>query len=251
MKLLVANWKMNPGTPKEAEKLLREVVRARPPKGVSVAICLPYPYLALAKKIVSAKKNPSIGVQNIFWQGPVGAYTGEVSGEMARAMGARYVILGHSERRLNLHETDEMVAKKTAAALKAGLTAVVCVGEPLAVREEGEKMAEAYVIRQLEAILTEVPNPDTKKLIIAYEPFWAISTAKDRRICSSEIAANMMNAIRALLQRRTARREWNILYGGSVSVGNAVEFLGLGEGALIGGVSLKIAEFAAILKLFS
>lgn len=238
---------MNPATPKEAEKLIRAVVKLRSPKGVASVICPPYPYIPLAKKIIGVKKNPSIGVQDVFWRGPAGAYTGEISAEIAHAVGARYAILGHSERRINLHETDEMVAKKTAAALKAGLTAVVCVGEPLFVREEGEKMAEAYVVRQLESIFTEVPNPDSKKMLIAYEPFWAISTAKDRRICSPEIAANMMNAIRALLQRRTARREWNVLYGGSVGAQNAKHFLSLGEGALVGGASLDVTAFANIL----
>jgi triosephosphate isomerase len=187
-------------------------------------------------------------VQSVFWKNPTGAFTGEISAEMARSMGVKYAIVGHSERRLNLHETDEMVAKKTAAVIAVGMTAVVCVGEPLSIREEGEKMAEAYVVRQLEVILSEVPNPDCDKLIIAYEPFGAISTARDRRDCTPEIAMNMMNAIRALLQRRTARRGWNVLYGGSVNAANAGAYINLGEGALIGGASLKPQEFAGIVN---
>jgi triosephosphate isomerase len=172
---------------------------------------------------------------------PSGAHTGDISAEMLSAVGASHVIVGHSERRANHGETDELVARKAAAAQRAGLTAIVCVGESESQREAGE--ARDVVARQVEGSLPA--DLDPARLVVAYEPVWAIGTG---RTASAEDIAAMHAHIRGLLRTRFPSTPVRILYGGSVKPANAADILAVEnvDGALVGGASLRADDFLAI-----
>ncbi|MEK7076626.1 MAG: triose-phosphate isomerase, partial [Patescibacteria group bacterium] len=196
-KLIVANWKMNPSTETEAIKL------ARASDHKNVVICPPFVYVSSIKYQVSRAQ---IGAQDVFWENPPagGPYTGEISAVMLKHLGVRYVIIGHSERRRYLHETDEMVNKKLLAALKAGLKVILCVGEPLAIRRKGIPAAKRFVKKQLLTALKGTLNlkPITSNLIVTYEPVWAISGGKNDikgRADKPEEALEMVRSIRKTL----------------------------------------------------
>lgn len=224
--LIVANWKMNPATRDEAKKLFEAF------KNLDAVICPPFCYLNT--KIVPSGAKFSLGGQNCLWE-EKGPYTGEISPKMLKDSGAEYVIIGHSERRIHFHESDEMINKKLKAALKSGLTPILCIGE-----KQGED-AQSTVENQLKEDLKEISEKDAKKIIVAYEPVWAISTFGGE-ICPPEKAKNILDFIKTKFSEK-------IIYGGSVDSKIINDYLKVGyEGALVGGASLKAEEFIKIVK---
>ena len=211
-----------------------------------VVLCVPYTDLFYA--LLSAQNtNIKIGAQNMHWE-ESGAYTGEVSGQMLKAIGVEYVIIGHSERRQYFAETDETVNKKLKAAVKYGLKPIVCVGETLEQREEGK--AKEIVTMQIEKDLEGLTEEQVSNTIIAYEPIWAIGTGKT---ATSEDANEMTKTIREKISNIYGQNIANgviIQYGGSVKSSNAKELFSMSDidGGLVGGASLKSDEFAKIVN---
>jgi triosephosphate isomerase len=245
--LLAGNWKMNGLKASLAE--IRALKRGLADEGASrdaprdVLICPPATLIADAVKAVEGS-SVAIGGQDCHGLA-AGAYTGDISAEMLRDAGATAVIVGHSERRQYHGETNLIVAGKAKAARRAGLMAILCVGESDKIRESGQ--AVPSVLQQLEASIP--PESDGADLVVAYEPIWAIGTG---RIAQSPEIAEMHEAIRGALSNRFGPKgaEMRILYGGSVKPDNAGEILGVSnvDGALIGGASLKAADFLAIIR---
>ncbi len=210
-----------------------------------VAVCAPAPYLAQCQQLL-AGTSVAWGAQDVSAH-DAGAYTGEVSAAMLRDFDCAYVIVGHSERRAYHGESDEMVGRKAARAIAAGLIPIVCVGETLAEREAGQ--TDQVVQRQLEAVLAQLAGNDLGKLVVAYEPVWAIGTGKTA-------TPQMAQDVHAFLRGRIAARDAQaasgiqILYGGSMKPDNAAELLAMADidGGLIGGAALKAADFLAIVR---
>ena len=244
--LVVGNWKMN-GTGRDAEELARSVAAGRPAVGqrVDVAICPPFPHLAAAAGIV-ADTGVGLGAQDVS-RHPPGARTGEVAAEMLHDVGCRWVIVGHSERRSQLGETDEAVRAKAERAAESGLAPIACVGETLEQREAGE--AERAVGRQIEALLTGGGTRTLAGGAVAYEPVWAIGTG---RTASPEEAQAMHRTIRRRVAERSpaAAASLRILYGGSVDEKNAAALFAMPDvdGGLIGGASLDPARFIEVCR---
>jgi triosephosphate isomerase len=243
--LLAANWKMHK-TRAEAETFLDAFLPAV--EGVAdaeVVICPPY--TALAEVVELCGTGPvRVAAQNMH-ESDSGAFTGEVSAAMLLELGAQGVILGHSERRQMFGETDEALARKVPAALEAGLEPILCVGEDESQRD-GDETADVLT-RQIEADLAEVSAEELPRVVIAYEPIWAIGTG---RTATPEQAQEAVALIRALMAERDsgAAERVRILYGGSVKPANAAELIGQPDvdGALVGGASLEPDDFAAIVK---
>ena len=240
-KLVVGNWKMNGNHAANAELLA--ALRAAGPWLAEVAVCVPAPYLG---EVALSLQGESIG-----WGAQdcsafeLGAYTGEVSAAMLAEFGCRYVLAGHSERRAFHAETDSQVADKAKAALAHRITPIVCVGETLAEREAGH--TDEVVKRQLSAVIHTLGHC-ISQIVVAYEPVWAIGTG---RTASPEQAQAVHALLRAQLKAATEHAaEMKILYGGSVKADNAVELFAQADidGGLIGGASLKAADFAAICR---
>ena len=244
-KLVAGNWKMYGGLKSNLQLLQDVIAGVTPLRGMSAAVCVPFPYLAQAQSALSGTAL-AWGAQNLS-QHTQGAYTGEVSAAMLQDFGCRYVLVGHSERRALYGESDALVAEKFAAALAAGLRPVLCVGETLAQREAGQTVA--VVAGQIDAVLQRVGVAAFVGAVVAYEPVWAIGTG---RTATSEQAQEVHAAIRAQIARADAKIAdgLQILYGGSVKPGNAVELFGMPDidGGLIGGASLVAADFLAICK---
>jgi triosephosphate isomerase (TIM) len=243
IKFVAGNWKMN-GNLATNQALLQALVPAvARVAGVKCAICAPFPYLAQVQQLLSGS-GIAWGAQNVS-QFDDGAYTGEVSGAMLVDFGCRYVIVGHSERRALFGETSAIVASKYAAALKAGLMPIVCVGETLAQREAGE--TEAVVDAQLDAVLNGSGPQSLAHAVIAYEPVWAIGTGLTAK-------PEQAQAVHAHIRNRIATHDAGvaesvqILYGGSVKSANAPELFAMPDidGGLIGGASLEAEELAKI-----
>ena len=243
IKLVAGNWKMN-GTLATNQALLQALVPALARVvGVKCAICAPFPYLAQVQQLLSGT-GLAWGAQNVS-QYDAGAYTGEVSGAMLVDFGCRYVIVGHSERRALFGETSETVAEKYAAALKAGLTPILCVGETLADREAG--YTEPVVAAQLAPVLAASGAQSFAHAVIAYEPVWAIGTGKTA-------TPEQAQAVHAYIRTRLATHDAavaekvQVLYGGSVKGSNAAQLFGMPDidGGLIGGAALKADSFLAI-----
>ena len=240
-KLVVGNWKMNGGLAANAALLSALVAGWKPLPGRQIAVCVPFPYLAQADAALAATAI-AWGAQDVS-EHPSGAFTGEVSAAMLVEFGCRYAIVGHSERRQFYGDTDAVVAAKAVAALAAGLTPIACVGETLAERDAGVTMA--VVSRQLDAVLAAV-GANAAKLVVAYEPVWAIGTG---RTASPEEAQTVHAALRARLAQAGAA-DVALLYGGSVKADNAKALFSMADidGGLIGGASLKATEFLAIAR---
>jgi triosephosphate isomerase len=254
-KLIAGNWKMN-GSLEANDALVRAVVAGLPAagegaganvgSGADVALCVPAPYLAQVQSLVQASAL-DLGAQDVSVHAS-GAYTGEVSAAMLREFGARYAIVGHSERRQYHGETDAQVADKAKASLAAGVTPIVCVGETLAEREAGQ--TEAVVKRQLAAVI-HVNGHCISEIVVAYEPVWAIGTG---RTATPEQAQQVHAVLRAQLHAASARDDRvRILYGGSMNAANAASLLVQPDidGGLIGGASLKSADFLQIIAAAS
>jgi len=240
--IIAGNWKMNT-TITEAVKLVIEEMRGGLDKieGVEKLLCPPFISLPAVKELIS-DSSVKLGAQNLYFE-EKGAYTGEVSPVMLAGL-CEYVILGHSERRGYFGETDEIVSKKVKAALKVGLKPILCVGEGLEQNEAGQ--TEKVITRQINESLKQVDSPEG--LVIAYEPIWAIGTG---RAATAEQANAVIGLIRktvSTLYGESFAQALRIQYGGSVTGANATEIMSQPEidGALIGGASLKAAEFVSI-----
>jgi triosephosphate isomerase len=242
--LLAGNWKMH-GAGAAAAQLAAEVVEAV--RGVTdrdVLIAPPFPVLPLVAERLAGSR-VLLAAQNLHWEDS-GAFTGEVSGPMLTAVGCTHAIVGHSERRQLFGDTDEWVARKVGAALRAGLTPIVCVGETLAEREANETWA--VIDRQVRAALFGLDAGAIGRLVLAYEPVWAIGTGK---VATPEQAQEVHGSIRALLGERAGAAvaaAVRILYGGSVKPDNIDALMHQPDldGALVGGASLNAADFARI-----
>jgi triosephosphate isomerase len=241
-KLVVGNWKLN-GSLQANAKLLEALLAAIPRQpAAGCAVCVPYPYLPQAQQLL-AGSGIQWGSQDVS-RHDKGAYTGDVSGPMVAEFGSRYAIVGHSERRTLFGDTDAVVVEKYAAAQRAGLTPIFCVGETLAERERGE--TEAVLARQLDALLAKGAAV-LGSGVIAYEPVWAIGTGKTATSAQAQEA-------HAFLRGRIAKQDAKVasqvpmLYGGSVKAGNAAELFAMADvdGGLVGGASLVADEFVAI-----
>jgi len=245
-KLTVFNWKNNPNSLEEAKSLFNSIKEAN---DLEIVVAAPFIYLSALKS--EELKNLKLGAQNVFWENQ-GVYTGEISPIMLKNLGVEYVIVGHSERRKYLNETDEMINKKVLAALKVGLKVVLCIGEDLAIRKRGPKAAKNCIKNQLEKDLNGIENCKLKieNLIVAYEPVWAISTNKDSRPDTPENALEMIKFIKELLITKYKLQNTRVLYGGSVDSKNTKNFLKYKEidGALVGGASLKKDEVKKIIN---
>ncbi len=242
--IFAANWKMN-HAPADATAFIRTFLANFGKRQDRSVIFFP-PALSFGAVVGALKDRPDIqlGVQNIHWEDK-GAFTGENSGTIARGAGAKYALVGHSERRHVFGETEEETGKKVAAATRAGLTPIVCVGETLAQREAGE--TEQVVLRQLRTALSTVSRAEAANAVIAYEPVWAIGTG---RMATPADASAVHLAIGAELRRilDTGSQAVAILYGGSVNRGNAADLLAAPEvdGLLVGGASLDAEGWASI-----
>jgi len=242
--LIAGNWKMN--LDRAAAVALAEGVarEARNVEGVDLAVCPPSPYID-AVAVALAGSRVALGAQNMYHE-PQGAFTGEISAAMLCDLGCTYVILGHSERRHILGETDAEVNKKVHSALRAGLTPIVCVGELLAEREAGQTLE--VIRRQFDGSLTGLSAEQICRIVLAYEPVWAIGTG---RVATPRQAEEVHLDLRKIMQDRYNRQvadSVRIQYGGSVKPENAGELLGQPniDGALVGGASLKVDQFMGI-----
>ncbi|HMN77618.1 MAG TPA: triose-phosphate isomerase [Burkholderiaceae bacterium] len=239
-KLVVGNWKMN-GSLAANGALLDALLQAQATWRCDAAVCAPFPYLAqLGQRLAGSPLQ--WGAQDCSPHA-AGAYTGEVSAAMLAEFGCRYVIVGHSERRALHGESDQLVADKALAALAQGLVPIVCVGETLAEREAG--VTDTIVARQLAAVVQTLAQ-SISRVVVAYEPVWAIGTG---RTATPDEAQAVHALLRTRLRSGTGDADaMRILYGGSVKADNAATLFAQPDidGGLIGGASLKAAEFAAI-----
>ena len=244
--IFAANWKMNQA-PADAKAFLSTFVAHCPRQQDRTVLFFP-PALSLhaVQQALHDRPDIQIGVQNIHWEDH-GAFTGENSASIARAAGARYALVGHSERRHLFGETDEEAGKKVAAAVRAGLICVICVGETLPQREAGA--TQEVVIRQLRAAVAGIEPGQLASALVAYEPVWAIGTGKT---ATPADASTVHQAIRSELRSLAGQRgeALPILYGGSVNPGNARTLLDADEvgGLLVGGASLEAESWAAIVR---
>ena len=244
--IIAGNWKMNKTL--SEMKAYAEEIRPILPKGkwCETVLCVPFVNIPAAVRLFK-DCHIAIGAQNCHYEDH-GAYTGEVTAEMLKEVGAKYVIIGHSERRQYYNETDLTVNKKVHAALNAGLQPIVCVGESLDQREAGTTME--LIAYQVKAALAGVPAEKMRRVVIAYEPLWAIGTGKT---ATAEQAGEVCEGIRAVVRKlygaRIARAV-TVQYGGAMHPKNAAELLAQADvdGGLIGGAALKPADFVAIIN---
>ena len=238
-KLVIGNWKMNGDSAFNA-RLLADLVHGWQHSAErSLAVCVPYPYLGQAQAALAGSAI-AWGAQNVH-AAASGAFTGEVSTAMLLDFGCRMAIVGHSERRQHCHETDDEVAAKAEACLKAGMTPIVCVGETLDERESG--VTQDVVVRQLEAVVAR-NRSRVGDLVVAYEPVWAIGTGRT----ATPAQAQQVHAVLRDRLRAAGSEAVPILYGGSVKADNAATLFAEKDidGGLIGGASLKATDFLAI-----
>jgi len=243
--LIAGNWKMN-CTRSEAAQLARGVVQGVADASVDIVMCPPFTALETVSAIVSGT-NVALGAQDIFWESS-GAYTGEISSGMLLDIGCSYVIVGHSERRQYMSETDDMVNQKARAALAAGLKVMMCVGETLEEREAGRM--EQIVKREVVAGLADISANQLKNLSIAYEPIWAIGTGKTATPQQANEAHQFIRSVLGDLYSGKVAETFVIQYGGSVKPDNTADLMAESDvdGALVGGASLEPDSFVKIVK---
>lgn len=246
--VIAGNWKMNKN-PEETKALLAEVAPLVKDAACEVVACVPF--IDVPAAVEAAKgTNIKIGAQNCHWE-ESGAFTGEIAANMLTSIGVSYVIIGHSERRTYFGETDQTVNQRIRAALDAGLSVILCVGETLEQREQG--ITEELVALQTKIALLGVTKEELTRVIIAYEPIWAIGTGRTATSAQAgEVCRAIRSVIAALYDKQTADA-FTIQYGGSMNAKNAAELLAQGDvdGGLIGGASLKAADFAEIVRAAS
>lgn len=245
-KIIIGNWKMNPLSLKETEKLFVSITKSVSSiKKTEVVICPPFLYLEKLKKL---SRRISLGAQDVFW-GDVGAFTGEISAEMLYDIGVRYVIVGHSERRAQ-GENNSDINKKIKSALSAGLRPVLCVGENM--RDENHEYFNVVKIQLMEC-LDGVSKNSVSKIIIAYEPVWAISSTLNRKDATPDDSREMVIFIRKILSDKFKGEvsKIRIIYGGSINEKDAEDFLKNGgvDGLLPGRASLDPKKFSQIVKI--
>ena len=246
--VIAGNWKMNK-TPAEAKVLVEGIKPLVKDAKCGVVVCVPYVDLSTVLEATNGT-NIGVGAENCHWENS-GAFTGEISAPMLTSMGVQYVIIGHSERRTYFGETDKTVNKRIRAALDAGLNVILCVGESLEQREQG--ITKELVAMQTKIALGGVTKEEMKKIIIAYEPIWAIGTGKTATAQqANEVCAAIRSTVASLYGKGTADA-LTVQYGGSMNPKNAAELLAQPDvdGGLIGGASLRPADFAAIVKAAS
>jgi triosephosphate isomerase len=242
--LLAGNWKMNPLTAADAAALARGVLGAARAHAAQVETALfpPYPWLAAVAELV-AGTGVGLGAQDCSWE-VSGAFTGEVSPAMLTGW-CQWVIVGHSERRIHLGETDEQVAAKASAALRAGLRVIIAVGDRAEQFEAGQ--TAQVVSEQVRAAVSRLPREEASGLTIAYEPVWAIGTGRN---ADPQHAGQTMDLVRRVAEGSLGGvRDLRVLYGGSVNAGNVAEYVRLPacDGCLVGGASLKAEEFSRMI----
>lgn len=246
--IIAGNWKMH-NTMAEAKTLVKDLAALVADAQAEVVVCAPFTALAAAKEAAQGT-NVKVGAQNIHWEAK-GAFTGEISAAMLKEIGVEYVVVGHSERRQYFAETDETVNKRTKAALAAGIIPIVCCGETLEEREAN--ITEKIVGDQVKADLADLTAAEVASLVIAYEPVWAIGTGKT---ATAEQAQEIHAYIRSTIVEKYGKEvadNTSILYGGSCKASNAKELFANPDvdGGLIGGASLKVADFKGIIDAFN
>jgi triosephosphate isomerase len=240
---IAGNWKMNKN-PQEAKTLAEAIKPLAAKAACDVIVCVPF--VDLSAVVEAAKgSNLKVGAQNCHWEAS-GAFTGEISADMLVSMGVEYVIIGHSERRQYFGETDVTVNKRVKAALKAGLKVILCVGELLEQREQG--ITSELVALQTKIALGSVTADEMKNIIIAYEPVWAIGTGRTATAQQANEVCGTIRGVVAALYGSAVADATVVQYGGSMNAANAAELLAQPDvdGGLIGGASLKPADFAVI-----
>jgi triosephosphate isomerase len=247
-KLIIGNWKMY-NTIAQTEEYLREFIPLLHSLNSHAVLCIPYTALAMAKFIVN-KTNVLLGAQNIAWDDK-GPYTGEISGEMLKELNVRHCLIGHSERRKYFGETDETVNSRALSCLKYGMTPVICVGESLTDRKNGR--AIDMVSNQLSQAFANITAKQAASCIVAYEPVWAIGSGQAAtEIEAQEMALSIRRALSNIYPGlyNNIADQILVLYGGSVTSANAGVFCAQPDidGLLVGGASLKVAEFVSIIK---
>ncbi len=243
--IIAGNWKMNK-LPSETYDFVKEIENAT--KGASCEVVCCTPFVNLTEAVRAAKgTHVKIGAENLHFEDS-GAFTGEVSADMLKDIGVDYVIIGHSERRQYFAETDETVNKKTVKALSKGLIPIVCVGESLEQREAGITMD--IIAIQIKKAFAGIAAEDAKKVVIAYEPIWAIGTGKTATADQAEEVCKGIRDIIGQLYCPNCAKEFTIQYGGSMNASNAAELLAKPDidGGLIGGASLSAEKFAPIVE---
>ncbi|MCS6968548.1 MAG: triose-phosphate isomerase [Bernardetiaceae bacterium] len=249
--IVAANWKMNL-TRQEGIALISEVVpmvRDQVHTKVKVVLCVPFPFIGFAKRFFQSQKNIALGAQNCYYK-PAGAYTGEISAPMLKSFDVDYVIIGHSERRQYFGETEEVLAEKVRQVIANQMHPIFCCGESLQTRQSGYHIN--FVRQQLSQSLFHLSAEDFAKVVIAYEPIWAIGTGHN---ATAQQAQEMHFALRqhiASVYGQEIAQQTTILYGGSCNANNAPEIFACPDvdGGLIGGASLKSSEFTNICKSF-
>ncbi len=241
--VIAGNWKMNK-LPSETCAFVKEVAEAT--KGATCEVVCCTPYVCLAEAVKGAEgTHVKIGAENLHFEDK-GAFTGEISADMLKDLGVEYVIIGHSERRQYFAETDATVNLKVKKALEKGLIPILCVGESLSERKEGVTLALISI--QIKRAFAGVSAEDAKKVVVAYEPIWAIGTGETATAEQAEEVCGAIRKILAELYCEACAKEVTIQYGGSMNANNAAELLAKEniDGGLIGGASLKSADFAVI-----
>lgn len=243
--IVAGNWKMN-NDRNAAKKLITELNPLVKDAACEVVLCVPYTNLETALSLCEGT-NMHVGAENCHWA-KSGAFTGEISVEMLAEMGVEYVIIGHSERRQYFGETDQTVQARVRAALDAGLKVILCVGEVLEQREQG--ITEEVVALQTKVALGGVSEEELSRIVIAYEPVWAIGTGKTATADQAEEVCAFIRSVVAKLYSKAAADALTIQYGGSMKPGNAKELLSKEDvdGGLIGGAALVASDFAAIIE---
>lgn len=243
--IIAGNWKMNK-TPDEARALMEELIPLVADAECDVVVCPPFVDLCPVSKAIKGT-NIHLGAQNIHWA-KSGAFTGEISADMLKKFGVEYAIVGHSERRQYFGETDATVNMRAKAALENGITPIICVGESLEQRERGE--TDEFVASQVRGALEGISADDARRVVIAYEPIWAIGTG---RTATAEMAEETIIVIRKTLRSifgNDAAETVRIQYGGSMNPQNAALLMAMEniDGGLIGGASLKAEDFSKVVK---
>ncbi len=247
-KIVAGNWKMNK-TMSEAHTLIEDIAAQKIPDDVIVVLCPPIVYAEMTHRLMAGNKNLHLGTQNVHHESG-GAFTGEVSVEMLKSVGTEYIIVGHSERRAFNRESSVHITQKIKNILAADIAPIYCCGEPLLIREKNTHVA--FVAKQIRNELFGLSPAEISKIVVAYEPIWAIGTG----ITASPAQAQEMHAaIRDIFSKKYGKKiadELPILYGGSCNAANAKEIFGKPDvdGGLIGGASLKAKDFITIINSF-
>ncbi|HEX6230373.1 MAG TPA: triose-phosphate isomerase [Actinomycetota bacterium] len=248
--IIAANWKMHKTHLEaiQAVQKLSYLLDRDDPERVEIVICPPFTALRSIETLLQSDRLPyGLGAQDVHWE-EAGAFTGEVSPGMLEALRVSYVIVGHSERREQLGETDEVVNRKVRAVFKHGMTPILCVGETLQERDTGG--TEEKIAGQVTRGLASVPETDARRLVIAYEPIWAIGTGRNAEPADAGQVIGLIRDTVASLSSKETADALRVQYGGSVKAGNIRDFMAHPEidGALVGGASLDPEEFALIVK---